>query len=281
MTYSVILVDDPAPMVRRITLNRPEKRNALNTPLRREIILALREADADPDVRVSIIRGAGKCFSAGYDLAGDPPDAGAPADWFTSGEGQFQRQVTGYWTSIWDLAKPVIAQVHSYCLAGGSELATGCDVVYVVRGRQDRLPRGALRHARPAVPRVDVRDAQRHGDDAHRRPAERRRGGRVRVRQRACSRPTSSRSARSRWRRASRRSRATSRRSTSAPCTRRWRSWAFRDSIKAGIPLCTQATRTETFQAFMADRTEGLTSALQKRDAKFGDYRTAEERNAK
>ncbi len=131
MSYSVILVDDPAPMVRRITLNRPEKRNALNTPLRREIILALREADSDPDVRVSIIRGAGKCFSAGYDLGGDPPDAGAPADWFTSGEGQFQRQVTGYWTSIWDLAKPVIAQVHSYCLAGGSELATGCDVVYV------------------------------------------------------------------------------------------------------------------------------------------------------
>jgi hypothetical protein len=54
----------------------------------------------------------------------------------------------------------------------------------------------------------------------------------------------------------------------------------FRDAIKAGIPLCTQATRTETFQAFMADRTEGLTSALQKRDAKFGDYRTAEERAA-
>ena len=53
-----------------------------------------------------------------------------------------------------------------------------------------------------------------------------------------------------------------------------------RDAIKAGIPLCTQATRTETFQAFMADRTEGLTSALQKRDQKFGDYRTAEERAA-
>ena len=87
MSYSVILVDDPAPRVRRITLNRPEKRNALNTPLRREVILALREADADPDVRVSIIRGAGKCFSAGYDLGGDPPDAGAPADWFTVGRG--------------------------------------------------------------------------------------------------------------------------------------------------------------------------------------------------
>ena len=58
--------------MRRITLNRPEKRNALNATLRREILTATREADRDDDVRVTIIRGAGKCFSAGYDLAGDP-----------------------------------------------------------------------------------------------------------------------------------------------------------------------------------------------------------------
>ena len=50
---SVVLVDDPAPMVRRITLNRPEKRNALNAALRHEIVAALRDADRDPDVRVT------------------------------------------------------------------------------------------------------------------------------------------------------------------------------------------------------------------------------------
>ena len=65
MTYSLILIDDPAPVVRRITLNRPEKRNALNADLRREILTATRELDRDPEVRVTIIRGAGKCFSAG------------------------------------------------------------------------------------------------------------------------------------------------------------------------------------------------------------------------
>ena len=54
----------------------------------------------------------------------------------------------------------------------------------------------------------------------------------------------------------------------------------FREAIRAGIPLCTQAVRTETFQSFMADRAEGLTSALQKRDERFGDYRTTEEHRA-
>ncbi len=73
--YSLIIVDDPTPMVRRITLNRPEKRNALNATLRREILTATREADRDPDVRVTIIRGAGTCFSAGYDLSRDPEPA--------------------------------------------------------------------------------------------------------------------------------------------------------------------------------------------------------------
>jgi enoyl-CoA hydratase len=130
VSYDLILIDDPAPRVRRITLNRPEKRNALNHKLRGEIISALREADGDPEVRVMIVRGAGKCFCAGYDLGGG--NEGQELPWFSApGDGQFQRNVTDGWMSIWDLAKPVIAQVHSYCLAGGSELATGCDMVFV------------------------------------------------------------------------------------------------------------------------------------------------------
>ena len=65
MDSNVVLIDDPSPGVRRITLNRPEKRNALNHALRGGIIEALTAADADPDVRVMIVRGAGKCFSSG------------------------------------------------------------------------------------------------------------------------------------------------------------------------------------------------------------------------
>jgi enoyl-CoA hydratase len=126
----LVLVDEPAPGVRRITLNRPEKRNALNHHLRGQLIAALHDGDDDPDVRVQIVRGAGTCFSAGYELGGG--NEGVPLPHFTAGgEGQWPRHVTETWMSIWDLAKPVIAQVHGYCLAGGSELATGCDLVYV------------------------------------------------------------------------------------------------------------------------------------------------------
>src|SRR5712671_35509 len=66
MSDDVILVDEPAPRVRRITMNRPEKRNSLIHPLRGAILETLREADRDPDVRVMIVRGAGPSFSAGY-----------------------------------------------------------------------------------------------------------------------------------------------------------------------------------------------------------------------
>src|SRR5215207_4123662 len=140
MDSSLILLDDPAPMVRRITLNRPEKRNALNATLRREILTATREADRDDSVRVTVIRGAGTSFSAGYDLSGDPAAQGEPLDYNADGEGSYMRGVTNGWMSIWDLAKPVIAQVHSYCLAGGSELATGCDLVYVAEDAKIGYP---------------------------------------------------------------------------------------------------------------------------------------------
>jgi enoyl-CoA hydratase len=137
--YDVIELDDPGRGVRRITLNRPEKRNALNHPLRGQLLQALREGDADPDVRVQIIRGAGSCFSAGYDLAGG--NAGHEMPFYTAeGEGNWPRHVTEGWLSIWDLAKPVIAQVHGYCLAGGSELATCCDLVYIADDAQMGYP---------------------------------------------------------------------------------------------------------------------------------------------
>jgi enoyl-CoA hydratase len=128
MTRDWVLIDDPAPGVRRITMNRAEKRNALNHQLRGALMDALIANDQDPDVRVSIIRGAGPSFCAGYDLMGSEGDL---PGYTPAGEGQWPRHVTELWMSIWDLAKPVIAQVHGYCLAGGSELATGCDLVYM------------------------------------------------------------------------------------------------------------------------------------------------------
>jgi enoyl-CoA hydratase len=126
----LLLVDTPAEHVRRITLNRPEKRNAISTPLRAALLDQLRDHDQDPDVRVTILRGAGPCFSSGYDLGSgslmdDPPFYSAP------GPGQWARQANDTWFSVWDLAKPVIAQIHGYAIAGATEMASACDLVYV------------------------------------------------------------------------------------------------------------------------------------------------------
>ena len=72
-------------------------------------------------MRVTVIRGAGTCFSSGYDLGSNVYE-GQP--WHTAGgDGNWPRHVVEGWFKIWDLAKPVIAQVHGCCLAGGSELA--------------------------------------------------------------------------------------------------------------------------------------------------------------
>ncbi len=125
----LVLVDDPRPKVRRLTLNRPDKRNALSNALRGQLFAALEAGDRDPDVHVMVLRGAGTCFSSGYDLASDvtkdQPFHSA------GGDGNWPRHVVEGWFKIWDLAKPVIAQVHGYCLAGGSELMAACDLVYV------------------------------------------------------------------------------------------------------------------------------------------------------
>ena len=134
----VLLIDNPRTGVRRLTMNRPEKRNALNNALRGAILEALVEADRDPSVRATILRGAGPSFSAGYDLSADNT---VDQPYYTAGgPGQWARHVVDGWTRIWDLAKPVIAQVHGYCLAGGSELAACCDLVYVAEDAKIGYP---------------------------------------------------------------------------------------------------------------------------------------------
>lgn len=128
-TRDFIAVDDPAPGVRRITLNRPEKRNAINNGMRAELFAALEAADVDDAVHVTIVRGAGPCFSSGYDL--NPAAADERPYYTAGGDGSWSRHVTEGWVRIWDLAKPVIAQVHGYAMAGGTELAAACDLLYV------------------------------------------------------------------------------------------------------------------------------------------------------
>lgn len=138
MVDDLVLVDEPAPGVRRLTLNRPEKRNALSNDLRRELFDALRVGDGDRGVAVMVIRGAGTCFSAGYDLA----VRSEPVERHTAAhvDGWWSRHVVAGWFELADMATPIIAQVHGYCLAGGSELAAACDLVYVADDAQVGYP---------------------------------------------------------------------------------------------------------------------------------------------
>jgi len=135
--YETVLyeVDDRVAMV---TLNRPEMHNALNFQLRRDIVEALRRAEADEHVSVVLLKGAGKSFCAGYDLK--IPDFAEAQKQHTGWvrdprlEGwtdQFARGCVRDWMNLWDLLKPVVAQVHGNCLAGGLELMSMADIAFV------------------------------------------------------------------------------------------------------------------------------------------------------
>ena len=127
--------------VATVTLNRPEKINAITPGLQRELLVALRRAADDQDVRVAVLRGAGRGFYAGYDVtSGEMAASGVPADRL-----QLEAIVRG-WLEIWDLPLPVIAQVHGACLAGGTQLAAICDVTIVADDAHvgtPQLPLGA------------------------------------------------------------------------------------------------------------------------------------------
>jgi len=127
-TEPVVIVDDPSPKVRRLTLNRPHKRNALNDALRGALFDSLRAADRDRDVSVIVIRGAGPCFSAGYDLGSPNRDVERST---AHADGWWSRHVVANHFEMWDMPTPIIGQVHGWCLAGGTELAAACDLVYV------------------------------------------------------------------------------------------------------------------------------------------------------
>jgi len=116
--------------IAKITMNRPDKRNALNHALLRDLDAAFEQADNDSEVRVVILAGAGKAFGAGYDLT-ESPYISVPEgydQWTTGNALRTLRGISERYLRIMNLTKPVIAQVHGYCLAAGCYLQMCCDV---------------------------------------------------------------------------------------------------------------------------------------------------------
>ncbi len=152
MSYETILydVDD---RVAHITLNQPDKRNALNWTMLQELSDALKKAELDEDVRVIVIKGAGACFCAGHNVAemGEAPKHIDERSWSEitmNNEGDdlglsvwdSRAQVQGHIEiplEIWNNWKPVIAQVHAHCLGGGSGIALACDLL--IAGEDARI----------------------------------------------------------------------------------------------------------------------------------------------
>lgn len=108
-----------------IAMNRPEKLNALSEELQEDMRQAFAQARQDPEVRVIIFKGNGRAFSAGYDLTGG---AGREPRTPTETADYVHKRTRGWLEAIWWNPKPVIAQVHGHCLAGGGDLAAMCDI---------------------------------------------------------------------------------------------------------------------------------------------------------
>lgn len=107
-----------------LTLNRPDKLNAINVPLIEALDCALDAAEADDAVRAIVVAGAGRAFSAGFDLDMDMGDGKpGPADVRRALENDFRIILR-----FWDSPKPTVAAVHGYCLGSALELAVACDL---------------------------------------------------------------------------------------------------------------------------------------------------------
>ena len=272
--FKHILVDVPRPGVSRITLNRPESRNALNNTLRGELYGQLEANDQDADIRVTIIRGAGSAFCAGYDLKANNR---ADQPFHTAGgDGNWARHVVDGFFRVWDLAKPVIAQVHGYCLAGGTELATSCDLVYVAEDAAIGYPvvRSmsppdnqffphllGLRNAMEMMltgNAISGIEAAEQGFANRAYPAATLDAEVLEIAERIAKVPSDLQQMNKR------------------AVHRQMELMGVRAAIRSGTEIQALAFHTESTKAHFKELAAGLTTALTSRDEKFGDYRTKE-----
>ncbi|MEA2682317.1 MAG: hypothetical protein QOK05_645 [Chloroflexota bacterium] len=121
-----------------LTLNRPDKLNAMNSTLLSELSAALDFLAADRQTRVIAIRGAGRAFSAGYDIERSDPEDGPGLD--IVDDYDIHAGFLNRFLAIWDHPKPVIAAVHGYCLAGATQLCVFCDMTVVAEDAVIGLP---------------------------------------------------------------------------------------------------------------------------------------------
>ncbi|HEV7585589.1 MAG TPA: crotonase/enoyl-CoA hydratase family protein [Solirubrobacteraceae bacterium] len=136
MPYETLLYDT-AEAVATVTLNRPERLNTIVPPMPQELEAAVHRAIEDPAVKVIVLRGAGRAFCAGFDFGGGfhqwDDELTTDGSWdpgkdFSVASSESQGVVPRF-MSLWRSPKPVIAQVHGWCVGGGSDMALCADLV--------------------------------------------------------------------------------------------------------------------------------------------------------
>ena len=130
-----LVVTEDSGRVRHVVLNRPEKRNAFNAELIADLAEALRDAAADADVHVVVLRGEGPMFSSGMDLGALADLAGAP-----DSLRPFRRACLEAWNLPEEMTKPTVCQIHGACIGGALELALACDLRVAAEGTVLGMP---------------------------------------------------------------------------------------------------------------------------------------------
>lgn len=150
MDFESIIYEKAAPIA-TITLNRPNKLNALSLQLQKEVEAALHDAGWDDDsIRVIVLKGAGRAFSAGFDIGGDSTRTDAIQ---TLHRSQSERGFrVSWWERFWHNPKPIIAQIHGFCIAGGLATATFCDLR--VCSEDARFGAPEIRTGGPYIPAI-------------------------------------------------------------------------------------------------------------------------------
>ena len=121
---------EPRGRVALLTLDRPERLNAISAQMMDEVESVLDAAAEDDDIGAVVVCGAGRAFCSGYDLKDDAAKPAAGADAWRA---RLERDLD-FLLRFWDLPKPTIAAVHGHCLAGGCELAMSCDITIAEKG---------------------------------------------------------------------------------------------------------------------------------------------------
>jgi len=135
MAYQTLLYEK-AGRIARIVLNRPERLNAISLDMPDELEQAVAEANADGDVRAIILKGAGRAFCAGFDLSPGLLTGPPMGEWDPTEDYLLTTTLARKFMSLWYSRKPTIAQVHGWCVAGGTDMVLCSDIIIAAEDAQ-------------------------------------------------------------------------------------------------------------------------------------------------